>query len=526
MTSIPRVILYSVCTSWITKSLAIIVSIVTLPIVTEQLGKHYYGLWMMIFQISSFLIYADLGLTNSVGRLLSRYRVDNDSESIKKLMTTSFFILLSMGIIVFLGSLIICPWIPGLLNIPLADYSVTTRVFMITSGATAILLPMRIGYGMLAGTQSYGILNLTPSLESTIKFSGIILLVISSHFSLLNFAIVMSVALLALQTLNLLMGVKKTGKVTISPQFYSKEIARELVSLGGSSLLINIVGIGGISALSLLLGRYYGTETIAVYGICLTFITHLSYLLTQVVRPMTTLASEFQAAKDLITLRYNYFKFTKILIVATFAMWIGVYFYGETFFRLLLSKKQLTESDFILANKIIIILAGGLVLSTPQLIGRAILLGVGYHWQVAKNFVISSLMALLLGIGLLKFGLGGVGAAIGWSAFCAIPGITFYPYMMTKFMDISIMELFKKSYVPGLLISLSLFIVNGILFPFFKEVNIVSFSLGVTALVITLMISLIYIIGLSKVQKYVPFHLFSPRNVLVLFGISRKGISS
>ena len=70
---VPSIIFSSTITGYTLKLLQFFVSIITLPLVVEALGKVQYGILVLIGQTVGFLAMTDIGVSNSIGRFISRY---------------------------------------------------------------------------------------------------------------------------------------------------------------------------------------------------------------------------------------------------------------------------------------------------------------------------------------------------------------------------------------------------------------------------------------------------------------------
>lgn len=66
-------ILTNIAVGWTSKLLISLSGVILTPMLIKGLGKYEYGIWVAIGQLISFLLLADLGVANSIGRLISKY---------------------------------------------------------------------------------------------------------------------------------------------------------------------------------------------------------------------------------------------------------------------------------------------------------------------------------------------------------------------------------------------------------------------------------------------------------------------
>ena len=72
--------------------LGVIVNIFLLPVVLNNVGKELYGLWFLIFNITSYFYLADFGITNAITRLFAKYKVLGQ-DKVKNLLSTAYIII-------------------------------------------------------------------------------------------------------------------------------------------------------------------------------------------------------------------------------------------------------------------------------------------------------------------------------------------------------------------------------------------------------------------------------------------------
>ena len=88
----------------ISKIIALLVPFITVKVSRSYLGEEIYGLWSSVSSFFVIFAFADLGLGSGLQTNLSKARgKDNNDEECKKLISSTFIVLLSVtGIILFL----------------------------------------------------------------------------------------------------------------------------------------------------------------------------------------------------------------------------------------------------------------------------------------------------------------------------------------------------------------------------------------------------------------------------------------
>lgn len=88
----------------------------SIPLITTKfslnyLGVEIYGLWMAITSFFSFFVFADLGLGNGLQTELSRAVGKDDNLIIRKLISSAFFLLIGVSLILIAVFILIYPYI-------------------------------------------------------------------------------------------------------------------------------------------------------------------------------------------------------------------------------------------------------------------------------------------------------------------------------------------------------------------------------------------------------------------------------
>ncbi len=104
---------WTTVTSLLAKGLGAVSSLVSVPLTVGYLGKEQYGLWMAIGSLLTWATLADFGMARGLQNHLSEAYGREDHEQAGRLMSTAFFALLFLAIllgILFIPALYLVPW--------------------------------------------------------------------------------------------------------------------------------------------------------------------------------------------------------------------------------------------------------------------------------------------------------------------------------------------------------------------------------------------------------------------------------
>ncbi len=138
-----------------------LVALVTTPILTGHLGPQKYGIWIFVGSTVAYVELLDLGIGGAVVSFVARLSAAGDEDGLDRTISTSFFVLVGLGLIAFVVAVVASQFVPDAIHLgPALGH--TTRVLLIVVGFDmAVSLPMDIfGCGLVA-LQRFELLNLS-----------------------------------------------------------------------------------------------------------------------------------------------------------------------------------------------------------------------------------------------------------------------------------------------------------------------------------------------------------------------------
>ena len=151
------------------------------------------------------------------------------------------------------------------------------------------------------------------------------------------------------------------------------------------------------------------------------------------------------------------------------------------------------SQDYVNASIAIVIMSISITIGIPQFISRAVLQGVGMHWKASIGKVVASVISFVTGVYLMFFGYGLIGASIGWGLIWVLPGIVYFPRLISKFMKIKQSKIFRVVYIPGYFIGMVLAVVGFLINRNRTEFSLLNILTGEIILtIITIILFLLY----------------------------------
>jgi len=98
-------------TTAIVKILTASINLFVIPLTVKYLGSERYGLWMAISSVLALMSFADLGLGNGLVNAIAKAHGRNNQEDAKIAVSSTFFLLLSIAIILFFIFVLVYPFV-------------------------------------------------------------------------------------------------------------------------------------------------------------------------------------------------------------------------------------------------------------------------------------------------------------------------------------------------------------------------------------------------------------------------------
>lgn len=257
--------------SYLLKSAGIGVSLLYVPLMLNYLSPSQFGLWMAITSIINWLRLFDVGIGNGLRFHLASSLAVGDLKKAKELVSTTYAIIGSIFIGVWLMFLVVNPYFnwQSLLSSDLISSSEYIKIMMIAVTAivfTFILDLVKIVYSAHGDTATGDILQLISSIFSLI---GIYLLSLFTVKGQLDLA----VAVVALSPLMVYMIAtlytfgNKYAAIRPSFDFVKLKNSKDLFNLSAKFFVVQITATTIFASLPFIITRFYGPESVAQYHV-------------------------------------------------------------------------------------------------------------------------------------------------------------------------------------------------------------------------------------------------------------------
>ena len=258
---------WGVILSYIQMAIGIVVGLAYTPVMLRLLGKSEYGLYNTVSSTISMLSILSLGFNSSYIRYYSKYKKENDEQSIYKLNGLFLIIFGIIGTIalvcgVFLSYNLQYVFDEGLTT---QEYATAKVLMLLLTVNLAVSFPATLFTSIISAHEKYVFLKLLAVLKTVVSPLVTLPLLLMGYRSIAMVTVTVAISLIT----DLLYFIYVTGRLKNRFIFhgFEKGIFKSLF-VYTSFLAINlIVDQINWNVDKFLLGRFKGTEVVAIYSV-------------------------------------------------------------------------------------------------------------------------------------------------------------------------------------------------------------------------------------------------------------------
>ncbi len=175
-----RRILLTTASNLATRTITVLVGLVTIPLALSYLGKEQFGLWAVVTSFVAWTSLFDFGIVNSLVNALSEANGKNNPEDAKSYVSTAFFALVAISTVLGIVLALCAGWVPWsqvlAVRIPIAQRTV---MWTVVAALVCVLagMPLSIVRQIYAGYQKSYIGNLFTAFSGLITLAALYLVV-------------------------------------------------------------------------------------------------------------------------------------------------------------------------------------------------------------------------------------------------------------------------------------------------------------------------------------------------------------
>jgi O-antigen/teichoic acid export membrane protein len=334
-----KLIKQNILLSYVYKGLDIALGFLLIPLVLTYLNKEQYGIWLLLFSLTGYFSFMDVGLSHGLRNKFAEAKAKNEIEKLRYYVSTTYAILVIVGVLFFVVFLILNSFLnwERILNTTIISNADLSLLALFVFGAFSLQFIFKIIITILTADQRPSIINLQGFLIKCLQISTILILIQFTEGSLLllgaSFSLIPIVSLLGLTVYYF----NKDYKY-ISPKIAYVDFSylKDLMTVGVKFFIITIAAIILFSTDNLIITQLFGPEEVTPYQIANKYFGMTLMLFTIIVQPLWSAVTEAYHQEDYSWMRKTINKLKKtwaffalgsfiLLLISPFVfdIWLG-----------------------------------------------------------------------------------------------------------------------------------------------------------------------------------------------------------
>ena len=460
---------------------SLVVGLVYTPICTRYLGQSEYGLITFASSLIGYLSILDMGFGSALIRYCNRLRERNEDES----NLFGFFLILFL----IIALIALVAGIRMYLNLETVfssgfsneEIAILKPIFLLLLVNVVLSFPGGVFASIINSYEKFFFLRACSILKSIFMHLTNIAVLFFGFRSVTVTAVTVAYSII-IYAINIYYCFNKLH-IKFGFKRFEKEFYKDILSYSFYIFIGMIASQLYDETDKVILGKFAGSEAVAVYGVGVTFYMYFKMMalsVTNVFFPLISKLSVKEDSIDQMSLLFN--RIGRILTICLSFILLGFIFFGKEFTILWVGEEYLDS------YWIALLIMGPTLIPWAQSLGTSILEAMNKHRVNSVMYLCVALLNVVISIPLsIKFG--GIGAAMGTAIGTILGRCIFLNYYYLKYIGLDIglfwSEFFNIIYrlIPV-----------GIVFMFFSNVlKNISWPILIIKILLCCVISLPYI---------------------------------
>lgn len=319
----------SIALSFIFKTIGVAVNVISIPITIHYVKPEQYGIWIVLSTLAAWMSFFDVGLSSGLRNKYIEAKVNNDYESARSYISTTYAILLVLFMIaaIIIISLINILNIGDILNTSILNESeLKTLAIIITIYVCFQMILKTISYIMIADLKSHWVC-FYDMLAQIISLLIILYLINTNQTSLRSLALAVGVPYLSILVLiSIMMFSGRYKNISPNIKHIRYKYGKELLRLGAKYFIIQIGTIVLYQTTSVIISNTAGPVTVTSYNVAYKYYSIIILVSTIVLTPMWSAFTEAYNLRNyewMLSTKNKIEKLWYVLVVIIVIMLIG-----------------------------------------------------------------------------------------------------------------------------------------------------------------------------------------------------------
>lgn len=311
----------NIIASFLNKGVAIIISLLIVPITINYLNSEQYGIWLTLSSTVAWIAYFDIGLGHGFRNKFAEAKANGDPILARKYVSTTYAILgIIFGAILILV-LIINPFLDwaSLLKVS-APNDLLQKVVSILVFGVSISFVLNVATIMLSADQRPALASIITTIGQAVALLVIYILTLSTSGDMKLIAIALSwVPCLVVFICSIYLFRHQYAEYSPSRKFVDFSLVRDIVVLGGKFFVIQISMLVIFQMINIILSRVCGPESVTVYNVTYKYFSVSLMVFNIILAPFWSAFTDAYTRQD-----FNWMKQIRKKLITTWALVVVV----------------------------------------------------------------------------------------------------------------------------------------------------------------------------------------------------------
>jgi O-antigen/teichoic acid export membrane protein len=468
----------NVGTNWLAMGLSVVIALLMMPFVVRKLGSTGYGFWALLQSVISYMFVLDFGLRSGLNRHLARLHANEEHAEASRIASTGLYVYAVVGGAVVLSALCLGFWFNTLFHVETFDRSTVFWSVVLVGVGVSLRFPGAVFDSILSGVQRYDLTN-SAQIAGVVVRSGLVLWTLESGFGVVGIS-----AATLIGNVVTFVGQAALARV-VWPDLHIRFGSARLTTLRllASHSVFAYVLLTATQMITesgtVIVGTSLGTSAVAFYAIPASLIAYATSVISGISTTISPAASSLEARGQLAGVQELCLKGTRFILLTGLPILITYALSGDAFIRLWIGPGY-DPSYGVLA-----LLSLGWSFNYVQAAAACVVIGLSRHSIAALLVVVQAILAVGLGIGLVR-GFGILGVAGGAAAASIVMNTLFQRHAL-RVLDVPVWRFLREGVAPALMACLPLSVALPMLMTSYPPTTLlgyfaeVALSVGATA---------------------------------------------
>lgn len=309
-----------VALSFVYKGFDLVIGLALVSLVLTYLGKERYGIWLVLFSVTSYFTFLNIGLEQGFRNKFAEAIANQDMERAKYYVSTTYAVItliISVFFIIFLVVNKYINWV-NILNTSSDLSQELSLLALIVFGSFSITFVLKIATTFLVALQKPSIINLKNLSDKVLKFVVLLLLLKITKGSLLNLGLLYCITpIITLSIISIFIFSGKYKEFRPSFNFIDFSYTKELMQLGYKFFIISIASVILFTTDNLIITQLFGPAEVTPYQIAHRYFGILLTMFIIYVKPIWSAVTDAYIKENYSWIVKTYQGSIKIWVLST-----------------------------------------------------------------------------------------------------------------------------------------------------------------------------------------------------------------